>query len=98
MLSSDTCSQCRTYGIITRTASPTAACCRTHSPEDGRLLQSLRYHKDLVTCVAASSGEAPRLLPVWGQHDFSPGVGGSSVVGYPARRAAPSTCSPGCLF
>jgi hypothetical protein len=43
-----------------------AACCRAHSPEDGRLLQSLRYHKDLVTCVAASSGEAAHLFVFWG--------------------------------
>lgn len=33
--------------------------CRVHSSDDGRLLQALAYHKDLVTCVAASSGEQP---------------------------------------
>lgn len=32
---------------------------RAHSPEDGRLLQSLCYHKDAVTCLAASAGERP---------------------------------------
>ena len=29
---------------------------RAHSPDDGRLLQSLCYHKDAVTCLAASAG------------------------------------------
>lgn len=28
---------------------------RCHAVEDGRLLQSLAQHKDLVTCIAASS-------------------------------------------
>lgn len=32
-------------------------CCRAHGTDDGRLLQALAYHKDTVTCVAASSGE-----------------------------------------
>lgn len=31
--------------------------CRAHGADDGRLLQALAYHKDVVTCVAASSGE-----------------------------------------
>jgi hypothetical protein len=29
---------------------------RAHSPEDGRLLQCLSYHRDQVTCLAVSGG------------------------------------------
>ncbi|PRW34047.1 BEACH domain-containing lvsC isoform X1 isoform B [Chlorella sorokiniana] len=52
---------------------------RAHSADDGRLLQALAYHKDLVTCVAASSdgrvvvsGSADTTLMVW---DANPAFG-----------------------
>lgn len=38
-------------------ACPDANACRAHRSDDGRLLQSLAFHKDVVTCLASSSGE-----------------------------------------
>jgi WD40 repeat protein len=45
---------------------------RAHSPEDGRLLQCLSYHRDQVTCLAVSgdgqavvTGSADTTLMVW---------------------------------
>jgi hypothetical protein len=38
---------------------------RCHSVDDGRLLQTLRQHKDLVTCVAVSSDGRTVLSGEW---------------------------------
>ena len=44
--------------------------CRCHAVDDGRLLQTLVQHKDLVTCIAASSDG---LTVVSGAHQLTAG-------------------------
>lgn len=56
---------------------------RVHASDDGRLLQALAYHKDVVTCVAAAggvavSGSADTTLLVW---EANPAFGRGAWLG-----------------
>ena len=76
----------------------TVVCCgywdntiRCYTTEEGRLLQSLRQHKDIVTCVAAGtdsrtvvSGSRDTTLVIWDAVPSPRGAKGSKQKGPPS--------------